>query len=70
MASSNNDNEEIQLNNDSDDNNIPDEPSPSMRRSERNCRVNRRFQGDDWVNLMHWRKEAPSRDVTFFLQMD
>ncbi len=42
-----------------DDNKIPNEPTPNMRRSERDCKVNRCFHGDKWVNLMDWRKEPP-----------
>ncbi len=76
VTSSNNDNKENQLNDDSDDDNIiddndiPDDPTPRMRHSGQNRKVNKQFYGDEWVNLVHWCKQAPSRVVPFFLQMD
>jgi hypothetical protein len=45
------------------------EPTP-LRRSHRQQKPNRRFFGDEWVNLVHWRVTPMHADVSFLMSID
>ena len=48
----------------------PPDEDPVPQHSLRERRHNPCFQGDDWVNTLHWRATCPSPEVAFALNLD